>query len=205
MFWLRRTQQFYTSVPLQVLGIPITTCLLPAVLHGHHTKLEILHGCRSIDPKVDLVEYMQAQLTYALSVPFNTPLWFSSSASNLLASISFCSWLSGACFGRELWCNHSNTSAGSLHVSRFYFACLQLTLQHAISPIFSPCFDSTSLQSKADPPVSGLLYPARRITVYGYSQGREILFEPWFKLACVRLSVSADERKMRARSEIANE
>lgn len=94
MFWLRHTQQFYTSVPLQVLGIPITTCLLPAVLHGHHTKLEILHVSRSIDPKVDLVEYMQAKLTYGLSVPFDTPLWFSSSASNLLALISFCSWLS---------------------------------------------------------------------------------------------------------------
>lgn len=162
VFWLRNTRHFYTSVPLQVLGTAITACLLPAVLH--HPTIEIPHGSRSTDPKVDLIEYMKAELTYGLSVLFDTPLWYLSSASNLLASISFCSWLSGACFGRELRCNHSNTTARSLHVSRLHFARLQLTFPRATSPIFSPCLDSTSLQSKADPI---LLYPASCIRLEG--------------------------------------
>ena len=67
--------------------------LLPKVPHRHNTRLEILHGSRSIDPTFGSVEYMQAQLTYSLSAPSGTRLCCSSSSSDwlaLLSSVLYC-------------------------------------------------------------------------------------------------------------------
>lgn len=127
--------------------------------------LEISHGSWSIDRTLHWVECMQIQLACGLFLP------------RMLASISFFSWFSGACFDRELRFNHSNTFLSRVAIALWSFTVYTCTCKFAdfwvTLRFYMYVFNMyvCIIQHRSDSPVSGVLEGK----LYGFSLALKIL------------------------------